>query len=33
VQSLVSETNARMHRPAAPATAAALAEPAAGGGR
>jgi NADH-quinone oxidoreductase subunit M len=34
VQSLVSETNARMHRSAAPATAAAaLAEPAAGGGR
>jgi NADH-quinone oxidoreductase subunit M len=34
VQSLVSETNARMRRPAAPATAAAaLAEPAAGGGR
>jgi NADH-quinone oxidoreductase subunit M len=34
VQALVSETNARMRRPAAPATAAAvLAEPAAGGGQ
>jgi NADH-quinone oxidoreductase subunit M len=34
VQSLVSETNARMHRPAAPATAAAApSAPAAGGGR
>ena len=33
VQALVSETNVRMRRPAAPATAAALAEPAAGGRR
>jgi NADH-quinone oxidoreductase subunit M len=33
VQSLVSETNARMRRPVAPPAAAALMDPAAGGGR